>query len=99
MATVDKLHKIYSTEAEPIVWARSVGVEVLNELDALKAAIMMSAGARSGVDNTHASAWNTAAQGIETLAAAVQNGKAVGGILGGMAISALHNVTTLIGRR
>lgn len=30
---------------EAIVWARSGGVEVLNELDLVKAAIMMTAGA------------------------------------------------------
>ena len=45
MSAIDKLHKVYTTELEPIVWARSVGVEVLNELDSVKAAIMMSAGA------------------------------------------------------
>lgn len=99
MAVVDKLHKIYSTEAEPIVWARSVGVEVLNELDALKAAVMMSAGARPDINGPNTSAWNTAAHAAETLAATIQNGKAVGSILGGLAISALRNVTTSIGRR
>ncbi|KAJ2919548.1 hypothetical protein MD484_g874, partial [Candolleomyces efflorescens] len=45
MAAIDKLHEVYTTDSEPVVWARSVGVEVLNELDSLKAAIMMSAGA------------------------------------------------------
>ncbi|PLW44260.1 hypothetical protein PCASD_03881 [Puccinia coronata f. sp. avenae] len=44
MATVDKLHKLYSLETAPVVWARSVGVEVLNELPGLKAAMMGSAG-------------------------------------------------------
>ena len=44
LSAVDKLHKLYSTTAEPVVWARSVGLEVLNELDTLKAALMVSAG-------------------------------------------------------
>ena len=33
MSAVDKLHKLYSSTAAPIVWARSTGVEVLNELE------------------------------------------------------------------
>ncbi|KAF8142131.1 hypothetical protein EV363DRAFT_1469305 [Boletus edulis] len=44
MSAVDKLHKLYSSTLEPIVWARSVGIEVLNELDTVKAALMMDAG-------------------------------------------------------
>jgi len=49
MAALDKLHKLYSSTSEPVVWARSVGLEVLNELDSIKAAIMMTAGAKSQV--------------------------------------------------
>lgn len=44
MSTVDKLHKLYGLDAGPIVWARSVGVEVLQELPALKSAMMGGAG-------------------------------------------------------
>ena len=33
MSTVDKLHKLYVSIVPPAVWARSTGVEVLNELD------------------------------------------------------------------
>ncbi|EJF64010.1 ubiquinone biosynthesis hydrox [Dichomitus squalens LYAD-421 SS1] len=47
MSACDKLHKLYSSTSEPVVWARSVGVEVLNELDSVKAAIMLNAGSRS----------------------------------------------------
>ena len=47
MSACDKLHKLYSSTSEPVVWARSVGVEVLNELDSVKAALMLSAGSRS----------------------------------------------------
>lgn len=45
LSAVDKLHKLYSSTASPIVWSRSVGLEIVNELDTLKAAIMASAGA------------------------------------------------------
>ncbi|OSD05256.1 ubiquinone biosynthesis hydrox [Trametes coccinea BRFM310] len=73
MAACDKLHKLYGATAAPLVWARSVGVEVLNELDAVKAAMMLAAGSRPprarpsgpqlGAD--------VAAKGLETLARGV----------------------------
>lgn len=44
MSTVDKLHKLYGLDSAPVVWARSVGVEVLQELPAIKAAMMGGAG-------------------------------------------------------
>ena len=43
LSAVDKLHKLYTATAEPVVWARSVGLEVINELDTVKTALMMSA--------------------------------------------------------
>lgn len=46
MSAVDKLHKIYAREERPIVWARSTGVEVLNELPMIKK-LMMTAGGSS----------------------------------------------------
>ena len=68
MGTIDKLHKIYTTTSGPVVWARTVGLEVLNELDSVKAALMLAAGARSEkVDR----GWNLAARGVEILAAGV----------------------------
>lgn len=43
---IDKLHKLYAVEhSKPIVWARSTGVEILNELPSLKGAMMGTAGA------------------------------------------------------
>jgi ubiquinone biosynthesis monooxygenase Coq6 len=68
MAAIDKLHKVYTTDAEPVVWARSVGVEVLNELDSIKAAIMISAGA--DVKQLGAS-WNVSADVIRNTSMAV----------------------------
>jgi ubiquinone biosynthesis monooxygenase Coq6 len=44
MSAVDKLHKLYARTEPPVVWARSTGVEVLNELDTLKAGIIRAAG-------------------------------------------------------
>ncbi|KAH7885844.1 hypothetical protein F5I97DRAFT_1875893 [Phlebopus sp. FC_14] len=44
MSAVDKLHKIYASTFGPVVWTRTVGLEVVNELDCVKAALMMDAG-------------------------------------------------------
>lgn len=66
MSAVDKLHKLYSSTLQPIVLARSVGLEVLNELDSVKAALMMDVGG----GRSTGSGWesNLLAQGVEGLA-------------------------------
>ncbi|KAI0369821.1 ubiquinone biosynthesis hydrox [Pilatotrama ljubarskyi] len=70
MAACDKLHKLYSVTAEPVVWARSVGVEVLNELDSVKAAMMLTAGSRPSHARPSGTQFgaNLAATGLESLA-------------------------------
>ncbi|GAA98596.1 uncharacterized protein L969DRAFT_625299 [Mixia osmundae IAM 14324] len=45
LSAIDKLHKLYAIESGPLVWARSTGIEVLNELPMVKAALMGQAGA------------------------------------------------------
>ncbi|KAH9938159.1 uncharacterized protein B0H18DRAFT_949595 [Fomitopsis serialis] len=77
LSAVDKLHKLYSSTAEPVVWARSVGLEVLNELDTIKIAFMMSAGSTCRTDPASIG-WNVAASGLETVARGVSGAKNVG---------------------
>lgn len=67
LAATDKLHKLYSMTAEPVVWARSVGLEVLNELDTIKAALMMSAGSERST-KTGEVGWELAARSVESFA-------------------------------
>jgi ubiquinone biosynthesis monooxygenase Coq6 len=68
MSSVDKLHKIYGTDNEAVVWARSVGVEALNELDSIKAAMMMFVGADGSKSSSVGSmGWNFAGNAVETL--------------------------------
>jgi len=55
MATVDKLQKLYSMENGAVVWGRSVGVEVLNELAGLKRLMMGRAGGGGGGTGQHSS--------------------------------------------
>lgn len=64
MSAVDKLHKLYASTSPPVVWARSTGIEVLNELDTLKAGIIGAAGGRS---NAPGSLWEMVAGGVEAL--------------------------------
>lgn len=94
MSAVDKLHKLYSTTLEPVVWARSVGLEVINELDFLKAAIMMDAGAQSRQKNAHgdATGWALAAKGIETLVNSAGAAKFIGEGISGAVRTGLQNI-------
>ena len=78
---LDKLHKLYSSTSEPVVWARSVGLEVLNEFDTVKAAIMMSAGAKKGVAGP---GWSFVAKGVEGLGGGLEVAKVVGRGVAGM---------------
>ncbi|KAG9307901.1 ubiquinone biosynthesis hydrox [Chiua virens] len=66
MSAVDKLHKLYSSTVEPIVWARSVGLEVANELDSIKAAFVMDAG--GGRSTGFGWGWDLLVRGVEGLA-------------------------------
>jgi len=89
MAAIDKLHKIYSSTSEPLVWARSVGVEIINEIDPFKAALMYAAGAnpRNTPTGARGQGWAQVAVGIQSLARSVNIAKLVGGgIVGGMGI-------------
>lgn len=79
MSAIDKLHKLYTTAFEPVVWARSVGVEVLNELDSMKAALMMVAGAQENRGHKPAARWDVAARGVETLTAGINAARSLSG--------------------
>ncbi|KAI9509757.1 ubiquinone biosynthesis hydrox [Russula earlei] len=78
MSAVDKLHKLYATTAPPVVWARSTGVEVLNELDALKAGIISAAGGQSRAVGGESFPWSTVANGLEALVSGARVAGAVG---------------------
>jgi len=90
MSAVDKLHKIYRTDDERAVWARSIGVEVLNELDSIKVAMMMFAGAETSTSGDRSGkAWNCAGNGIEAMAGMMKTAgmlrDSVSGALGAVA--------------
>ncbi|KAK4992340.1 putative ubiquinone biosynthesis monooxygenase [Elasticomyces elasticus] len=46
MGTVDKLHKLYSAGSGPVVWARSLGLDMVNRLDHVKGFLMRQAAGR-----------------------------------------------------
>lgn len=43
LGTVDKLHKLYSAGSGPVVWARSLGLDLVNSLGPLKGVLMKQA--------------------------------------------------------
>jgi ubiquinone biosynthesis monooxygenase Coq6 len=99
MAAVDKLHKLYSTEAAPVVWARSVGLEVVNELDTLKAAFMLSAGARPRAQSSGPSVWGAVAGGIQSVSELTTTAKMVGGVMQGLIGAGLQSLGQKISGR
>lgn len=72
ISATDKLHKLYGVTWPPLVWARSVGLEVINELDSIKSALMMNAGSQPARSSSNP-LWNLAASGVEGLANASQS--------------------------
>ncbi|KAJ3992082.1 hypothetical protein F5050DRAFT_1018854 [Lentinula boryana] len=100
MSACDKLHKIYSTSFGPLVQLRSVGLEVLNELDSIKAAIMMSAGSVSRKNNrvlsynsdARTTMFNVAAKGVESMNTAAHVARVVRDGLTGLAADTLQTV-------
>ncbi|KAF9077907.1 ubiquinone biosynthesis hydrox [Rhodocollybia butyracea] len=101
MSACDKLHKLYSTSFGPLVQLRSVGLEVLNELDSIKAAIMMSAGSVSREDrplsyssDARAAFFDMAAKGVENIGSAAHVAGIVRGGLANLAVTALQNLAT-----
>ncbi|KAL1714581.1 hypothetical protein EV715DRAFT_276460 [Schizophyllum commune] len=103
MSAMDKLHKIYTTNLAPVVWARSVGVEVLNELDTIKAAMMLSAGSspkpRPTEANPAATAWGVVASGLENLSTAVGVARTLGGGIPGVVATGLQGVLKGFGQK
>lgn len=101
MSACDKLHKLYSTSFGPLVQLRSVGLEVLNELDSIKSAIMMSAGSVSRTDrplsynsDVRSAFFDLAAKGVENIGAAAHVAHVVRSGLAGLAVNALQNLAT-----
>ena len=99
MSAIDKLHKLYSNDIEPIVWARSVGIEVLNELDSVKAALMTIAGTvrKEGRPMSARNfVWDFAGNAVQTLAG---TGKAVEILKGAVWDLARSSIQSLSARK
>lgn len=104
LTVVDKLHKLYGTTLPPIVWARSVGLEVVNELDTLKAAIMISAGSDVGslkqkLEQVDVSPWAAAAQGARIADGLLDTLKQAEKSLGGVISTNLRATLNSLARR
>ena len=82
----DKLQKLYGTRLGPIVWARSVGLEVVNEWTGLKGGLMRAAGGSVESGGSHGGdgglAWMAGASGVEAISAALGTGRTLAGVVG-----------------
>nr|GAT46718.1 predicted protein [Mycena chlorophos] len=90
MSTMDKLHKLYATSFGPVVWARSVGLEVVNELDTVKTAIMMEGSGKTELGS--GAGWEAAARAVEAVAATSKAVRTVADMIPGLVGSALLSV-------
>ena len=81
LSTTDHLSTLYSSQSPLVIWARTTGLEIINELDSVKSAIMGGAGGSKAGPN--ASVWGGIASGIEGVGSGVSMLKAVGEMVGG----------------
>jgi ubiquinone biosynthesis monooxygenase Coq6 len=98
LSVTDKLHKLYSLSGDstlhsPLIWARSTGLEVVNELGPLKAALMGVAGssASKGISDPSLG-WSMAAKSVETVDSALELGKLLASRLGSAALGVAENL-------
>lgn len=93
MSFIDKLHKLYAVQSAPVVWARSQGVEILNQLPSIKGAMMGTAGAGNDLMNgTRAPGlWGAAAKAVEAVGSARMIG---GALLGGLRNKLAERIAT-----
>lgn len=87
-----------------MVWARSVGLEVINELDTIKAALMITAGSGGGDLRVDGGGWgwDAAARGLENFSSASAAAKVVGTGLAsavGAGLQQLGNALSRTGRQ
>lgn len=79
LSATDSLAKLYSTQNSLAVWARSTGLEAVNEVDALKRVIMGQAGSSSGEPSM--GIWGHIANGIDRGRDVVDLGRAASAYL------------------
>ncbi|BGP41351.1 Putative ubiquinone biosynthesis monooxygenase [Rhodotorula kratochvilovae] len=83
LSACDHLASLYSRTDRPSVWARSAGVEVLNELEPLKALMMGRAGSGGGAGARSAGPWGAVASVMESVGKARDLVGMVGGAVVG----------------
>lgn len=104
LSATDKLHKLYSSTAPPIVWARTVGLEIVNEFDTLKAALMLTAGSNvtmphAGMTEGNKTATDVAATGVGFVAEVYDTAKFTSRLAKDITLSGLNYLANTYGRR
>jgi ubiquinone biosynthesis monooxygenase Coq6 len=79
MSGVDHLHKLYGNESRLLVWARSAGLEIVNESSTLRSFFMKRAGATDGPERTGSPLASVTASAVKVGSLATQMlGRAAG---------------------
>jgi len=88
ISATDKLQKLYGTRLGPIVWARSVGLEVMNEWTGLKGGLMRVAGGSGEPSRRHGGdgglVWMAAGSGMEAISVVFDTGRTLAGVVGNL---------------
>ena len=72
LSATDKLHKLFARQEGPLVWARSTGMDVINQFPSLKALFMGQAGAAGSNKSSSFSPVSLLAKGAQTIDTAAQ---------------------------
>ncbi len=72
LSATDKMQKLYGSTLSPVVWARSVGLDVLNEWTGAKRRVMLAAGAGSTGGDGLAAWWDLGASAVSSAAGAME---------------------------
>lgn len=78
----DHLSALYGSRSPPIVWARSAGLEIVNELEGLKRVIMGGVGGGERSGRGAGTPWGYVASAIEGVGSAVEVAKGLGTMAG-----------------
>ncbi|KAL8279298.1 hypothetical protein RQP46_008335 [Phenoliferia psychrophenolica] len=78
----DHLSALYGSRSPPIVWARSTGLEIVNELESVKNLIMGGVGGSAKAGQGAGTPWAFVADAIQGVGSAVEVAKGLGAMAG-----------------
>lgn len=99
LSATDHLSTLYSSQSPLVIWARSTGLEIINEFDIVKSLIMGQAGGNAkGEEKRRAEGggWGTIVDGMEGVVKGAEMAKMMGQLVGQQV---LQRVMQVVGTR